>query len=232
MAERVIAIIPARGGSKGIPRKNLRPLLGRPLIAYAIEAAQLSEYVDRVIVSTDDLEIANVSASFGAETIERPAAISGDLSSSESALLHALDHLDTVESYRPDLLVFLQCTSPLTKPEDIDATIDRLRAEDADSALAVVPVHCFLWHVNAQGEAVGINHDKRERLLRQQRDPEYVETGAIYVLRVKEFLKARHRFFGKTVLSILPEERNLDIDTILDFERAASVIRARQEERA
>ena len=109
---KVLAIIPARGGSKGIPRKNLRKLAGKPLIAYAIETAHASYYVNRIIVSTDDQEIAEVSKGFGAEYIQRPIEISGDSASSESALLHTLEQLYTLEAYEPNLLVFLQCTSP------------------------------------------------------------------------------------------------------------------------
>src|SRR4030095_2662146 len=106
----VLAIISARGGSKGILRKNVRLLAGKPLIAHTIEQAKAAQRVSREAVSTDHPEIAKVSRKFGAEVIERPAEISGDSASSESALLHALSWLDQSQRYRPDLLVFLQCT--------------------------------------------------------------------------------------------------------------------------
>ena len=124
----VLAIIPARGGSKGIPRKNVRPLLGRPLLAHSIEHARQAPSVTRVVVSTDDAEIAAVARRFGAEVVDRPAEISGDAASSESALLHVLDHLRDAEGYEPDLVVFLQATSPLRRPGDVQGAIETLDA--------------------------------------------------------------------------------------------------------
>jgi YrbI family 3-deoxy-D-manno-octulosonate 8-phosphate phosphatase len=215
-----IAIIPARGGSKGIPRKNARPLTGRPLVAHTIEQARRSAYINRVVVSTDDVEIAAIAQQYGAELVWRPAEISGDAASSEAALLHALEHLQQREAYTPDILVFLQCTSPLTSLEDIDGAIQTLLNEEADSVFTAAPFHYFLWRSGADGEAVGINHDKNYRQMRQQREPEYVETGAVYVMRVPGFVQARHRFFGKTVLYEMPPERCLEIDEPVDFEIA------------
>ena len=226
-----LAIIPARGGSKGIPRKNIRPLLGKPLIAYNIEQAQRARLVNRVVVSTDDAEIAAISRQYGAEVVWRPAEISGDTASSKSALLHALEHLRQAEGYQPDLLVFLQCTSPLTLAEDIDNTIQALLAAQADCALAVIPFHYFIWKPDESGDALGVNHDKRVRLLRQEREPQYLETGAVYVMRVAGFLDARHRFFGKTALHVMPAERRLEIDDPVDFEIAGVLIQEQAAQR-
>ncbi|SDA36739.1 acylneuraminate cytidylyltransferase [Sphingomonas sp. NFR15] len=211
-----LAIIPARGGSKGIPRKNVLPLGGVPLIAHSIHAARAASRVDRVVVSTDDDEIASVARRYGAEVVRRPAELASDTASSEAALLHTLDALREGEGYEPDLLVFLQCTSPLTAPEDIDGTIAALIDRRADSALAVTPFHYFLWGEDADG-AHGVNHDKSVRLMRQQRTPEYLETGAVYVMKTEGFRAARHRFFGKTVLFDTPIERRLEIDEPADF---------------
>jgi CMP-N-acetylneuraminic acid synthetase len=194
-----LAIIPARGGSKGIPRKNILPLAGKPLIAYNIEQARLAHSVNRVVVSTDDAEIGAIARQYGAEVVWRPAEISGDSASSESALLHVLESLQAAEGYRPDVLVFLQCTSPLTLAEDIDGTLQALLDAQADTALAVIPFHYFVWKPQPDGDAVGINHNKGYRPLRQEREPQYLETGAVYVMRVPGFEAARHRFFGKTV---------------------------------
>ena len=154
-----LAIIPARGGSKGIPRKNVLPLAGKPLIAHNILAARAASRVSRVVVSTDDAEIAAVAKDYGAEVVMRPDALAGDVSRSEDALLHVLDTLEQEEDYRPDMIAFLQCTSPLTAPEDIDGTLAALGDKGADSALAVVPFHYFLWSEQGDGGADGINHD-------------------------------------------------------------------------
>lgn len=220
-----LAVIPARGGSKGIPRKNARPVGGKPLVGWTVEAARAAERVDRVVVSTDDPEIAALSARYGAGVVPRPAEISGDLASSEAALRHALDHLRDTEGYAPERLVFLQCTSPLTAPEDIDGTIEALEREGADTALAVVPFHYFLWRRGDDGGGLGINHDKAVRLLRQQRAPEFLETGAVYVMKTAGFLEVGHRFFGKTALYEMPAERRWEVDDPIDMEIAEVLLR-------
>ena len=224
---KTVAIIPARGGSEGIPRKNVRLLAGKPLIAHTIGTATQASNVNRVVVSTDDDEISAISRQWGAEVILRPAKISTDISSSELALLHALEHLHENEGYSPDLLVFLQCTSPLTLPEDIDGTVQALLDQEADSSLAVTPFHYFLWRWDLNGDAIGVNHDKRVRPLRQERDLQYLETGAVYVMRTKGFKKARHRFFGKTAMYVMPPERCLEIDEPVQLAIAEFLLSAR-----
>jgi YrbI family 3-deoxy-D-manno-octulosonate 8-phosphate phosphatase len=226
-----LAIIPARGGSKGIPHKNVRPLAGKPLIAYNIEQAQRSKWINRLVVSTDDAEIAAVARQYGAEVVWRPSEISGDTASSELALLHTMEYLEQAEGYLPEIVVFLQCTSPLTLAEDMDGTVQALLDQQADSALAVMPFHYFLWKPDATGDVVGINHDKLVRPLRQQREPQYLETGAVYVMRAQGFRQARHRFFGKTALYEMPAERRLEIDDPVDLKVAEVLLRAQESQR-
>ncbi|RUL87166.1 acylneuraminate cytidylyltransferase [Tautonia sociabilis] len=220
----IIAVIPARGGSKGLPRKNVLPVAGKPLLGWTVEAARASRLVGRVVVSTDDPEIAAVALRFGAEVVDRPAELSGDSASSESALLHTLDVLRGREGYEPDLLAFLQCTSPLTAPEDIDGTIEALERQSADTALAVVPFHYFLW----RPDGTGINHDKARRPLRQEREPQFLEAGAVYAMKVPGFRAAKHRFFGKTALYEMPAERRWEIDDPADLEIAGALLRRRE----
>lgn len=222
-----LCIIPARGGSKGIPRKNVRPLAGKPLLAHAIEKAQASRYINRVVISTDDAEIADVARRWGADVVMRPAELATDTASSESALLHALDFLAESEGYQPEILVFIQCTAPLMTVEDVDGTVAALLEKDADSALAVAPFYHFVWREDEQGEAQAINHDKRVRPMRQQREPQFWEPGAVYALRVAGFRQARFRFFGKTVIYVMPAEHASEIDEPLDFEMAEMILRAR-----
>jgi len=214
---KILSVIPARGGSKGIPHKNIRPLDGKPLVAHTIHSAQNSSYIQKVIVSTDDMEIGSVAQSFGADVIWRPHDLSGDKSPSEHAILHVLETLQESEGYCPDITVFLQCTSPLTSSADIDGTIRSLLDEDADTALAVAPFHYFLWRKDDLEGAIGINHDKTSRLMRQAQEPQYLETGAVYVMRTEGFIKHKHRFFGKTVLYAMARERVLEIDEPSDF---------------
>ncbi len=225
-----LAIIPARGNSKGIPRKNVKLLAGKPLIAHMIDQARQARNVNRVVVSTDDPEIAAIAEQHGAEVIWRPAGISGDMVSSESALLHSLGYLQRKEGYEPDLVVFLQCTAPLTLPEDIDGTVQALLDENADSALAVTPFHYFLWRHDQHGDAIGINHDKQVRQLRQDREPQFLETGAVYVMRTAGFKEAKHRFFGKTAMYVMPPDRCWEIDELVDLRIAEVLLRERQQQ--
>lgn len=220
-----IAIIPARGGSKGILGKNIRMLCGKPLISWTIEAAQQSASIGRVVVSTDSDEIGGVAKAFGAEVIWRPAAISGDAASSEEALIHALGYIKEKERRLPELLAFLQCTAPLTTSEDIDGTVEALTQNRADVAFSVTGFHGFLWRDDACGVAEGINHEKSVRLLRQQRERQYQETGAVYVMRTEGFMKAKHRFFGKTVMHETPLGRCIDIDEPVDLLIAEVLLR-------
>ena len=211
----VCAVIPARGGSKGIPRKNLLTIGGFPLVALSIRAARGAQKVGRVAVSTDDAEIAAVARKFGAEVIARPADLSGDTASSEVALLHAIGALDAT-GVAPEVIVFLQCTSPLTQPADIDAAIAMLEDENADCVFSAAPTHRFFWRQEADGEAVGINHTRDVRPRRQDRPPEFEETGSFYVMRRAGFVAARHRFFGRVRILPVPPERGMEIDSVGD----------------
>lgn len=230
MPVETLAVIPARGGSKGVPRKNLRLLAGKPLVAHSIEQALSAEAVSRVVVSTEDPEIALTARRYGAEVIDRPLALSQDHSSSESALLHVLEVLRQAEAYEPARLAFLQCTSPLLLAEDIDAIFAALEENQADSALSASRFHGFLWRqAGSEHVAAGINHDQRVRERRQDREPQFHENGAVYAMRTAGFVAAGHRFFGKTILHEMPAERSLEIDSPLDFEIAEVVCRRRQQ---
>jgi YrbI family 3-deoxy-D-manno-octulosonate 8-phosphate phosphatase len=226
-----LAIIPARGGSKGIPRKNIRLLGGKPLIAHMITQAKMCRSVDRLVVSTDDDEISDIAVQYGAEVIRRPRELSTDTASSEASLLHVIDHLQNEEGYECDILVFLQCTSPLTQAKDIDGAIEALLSGNADTAFSATPSHCFIWKKDADNSAVAVNHNKTKRPLRQDFEPGYVETGAIYVMRTSGFREARFRFFGKTVIYPTPPERFIDIDEHHDLVVAEALMHYGQERR-
>ena len=222
-----IAIIPARGGSKGLPRKNVLPLCGRPLLAWNILAAAEACGAGNVFVTTDDAEIIPVGLRYGARIIQRPANLSVDTASSETALLHALEEIRIERGGLPDYFLFLQCTSPLTTAADIRDVITTLESKAADTVLSVTPSHRFLWKSAAEGTAVGINHDSRVRLRRQDMEPEFAENGAIYGMRTRGFLEQKHRFFGKTMVHVMPEERSWEIDSHTDFKIAEILLRER-----
>ncbi len=221
------AIIPARGGSKGIPGKNLRPIAGRALIVHAVRAALDCPLVDRVAVSTDDPMIAAAATAEGAEVIWRPADISGDTASSESALLHGLGFWKTA-GFEPDYLLFLQCTSPLTRAADIEGLIRHALATGADTAFTGVATHRFIWRQNTDGNWNGVNHDKSKRPRRQDREAEIMENGAAYLIRTSGFLETKHRFFGKTVCWELPAHHGIEIDEELDLQLLHAVAAHRQ----
>lgn len=227
---KIIAVIPARGGSKGIPGKNIKMLCGRPLISYMIESALKSKFIERVFVSTDSQEISQTARMWGAKVINRPPEISGDNASSESALLHSLEELGR-DGLSPEILVFLQCTSPLTLPEDIDGTIRALIENNADSAFSAANFHYFLWKREPDGNMSGINHEKTVRPRRQEREPQYLETGAVYVMKATGFKKAGFRFFGKTAVHVMPPERCLEIDEPVDLALAESFLLNRKREK-
>lgn len=214
----VVAIIPARGGSKGVPGKNLRRVGGRTLVARAIDAATASRLIDRVVVSTDDPAIALEARAAGAEVVLRPADLSGDTASSESALLHALDKLKPA----PRVLAFIQATSPFIDAGDLDAAIDRVLSNDADSVFSGVESHTFLWKQGTEG-ATGINHDSAVRLRRQEREAEFAETGAFYVMRTAGFRQAGHRFFGRVAVCVVDTVRAIEIDTEADLRMAQAL---------
>ena len=213
-----IAIIPARGGSKGIPRKNLKKVGRYSLLARSIRACKKSSCIDAVYVSTDDEEIAEEALRFGAKVIQRPAEISGDTASSESALFHVLDVVEGQEGRYPDYTFFLQCTSPFIEASDLDKAFEDIVKAGADSLFAASASHAFIWKSDKDGNAYGVNHDKAVRKRRQELEPEYRETGAFYLFDTSGFLNAKHRFFGKTILHEVPQIRAIEIDSIEDLE--------------
>ena len=194
--KRIVALIPARGGSKGVPRKNLHPLGGVPLIAHTILQAKESARVDRVVVTTDDLEIDQVARRYGAEVIERPRELADDEASSESALLHAIEFLEREDAYTPDLVVFLQCTSPLRTPADIDGAITKLEEANADALFSGTTLHGFVWQ--RTGESLSpMTYDAAARPRRQDIGEHVVENGSIYVFKPEILRQTGNRLGGR-----------------------------------
>jgi len=224
----VLAVIPARGGSKGIPNKNMINFGGKPLVAWNIEAALDSKSVSRVVVSTDSAEIAEISRRYGAEIVDRPECLSGDGATSESALIHALQVLENEDNYCPDLLCFMQCTSPLTVAADIDNAVQKLIKDGADSCFTAKEFHYFVWEEDADGALSGINHDKSCRQRRQDIHPQYEENGAVYVMKTNGFLASKHRFFGKTIVSLMTPENSVEIDDRIDLVVADAMLKFRE----
>jgi len=210
----ILAIIPARGGSKGILNKNIQNVGGIPLVVRTINVALKSKLINKIIVSTDDSRIADIAIDNGAEVIKRPSEISGDTASSELALLDTLMQIKNRDNYVPEVVVFLQCTSPFTELDDIDGTINALISNNADCALAVTKFHHFLWkYDNNKDSLIGLNHnEKQQRKCRQELTTQFLETGSVYVMRTKKFIKYKKRFFGRIAYHVIPKHRVFEID--------------------
>lgn len=217
------AFVPARGGSKGIPGKNVRTVDGVPLVVRAVTTARAAGSVDRVVVSTDDDTIAELACGAGAEVIRRPPELAADDTASEVVLVHALDVLRAGGSDDPDVTVLVQCTSPFTESSDIDGTIALLYERDADCAFTAARTRSFLWREEPTG-IVAVNHDARVRPRRQDRAVEFAETGAVYAMRTAGFRRAGHRFFGDLVVFEVPVERAFEIDDPADLELAERLV--------
>jgi len=176
----VVCIIPARGGSKRVIGKNLMPLAGRPALAWSLLHARDSQLVDEVVVSTDDHDIALLARDYGAEVVMRPAHLSHDTATSESALLHALDARNAAGRDDPELVVFLQCTSPVRHEDDIDNAIRLFRKEQADSVFSACENSRLIWGMQG-AEPVALNYDWQKRQREQEMARQYRENGSIYV---------------------------------------------------
>lgn len=215
-------IILARGGSKGVPGKNLKKIGGLSLVARSVRAGRAAQGVDVVAVSTDDAAIAAEAAAHGARVIDRPADLSGDGASSESGWLHAMDVLGPSER-----VVFLQCTSPFTTGADIDAVLARMEDTGAACALSVVEDHGFLWGVGEDGLGQGVNHAHLEpRKRRQDLPPQYLENGAIYAARSDDFRRVGRRFCGPVALAVVTHPP-VEIDTPADLAMCQQLALAR-----
>ncbi|MEV7857433.1 N-acylneuraminate cytidylyltransferase [Streptomyces hirsutus] len=231
---RVLAVIPARGGSKGVPAKNLAPVGGAPLVTRAVRECRAARHVTDVVVSTDDQAIAAAARQAGAEIVMRPAAIAGDLATSEAAVLHAMDAHEALHGDRVDVVLLVQCTSPFLIREDIDGVAGAVAAQGADTAVTVAPFHGFVWR-DAAGEepagsrgdggsgGFGVNHDKSFRPRRQDRPQDLLETGAAYAMDAAGFREHQHRFFGRTELVRTDPARVLEIDDPHDLARARAL---------
>ncbi|MDR6906813.1 N-acylneuraminate cytidylyltransferase [Agromyces sp. 3263] len=213
------AVIPARGGSQGLPGKNVARVGGIPLVARAVMAALAAARIARVVVTTDDDAIAEAARVAGAEVVMRPASLAGPTASSESAVLHALEQLDAVDP----VTIFIQATSPFIDPADLDAAVDQVVRGHRDAVFSAAPTHVFLWREDAAAGAVGVNHDAAQRPRRQDREPEFAETGAFYVFRTEGFRAAGHRFFGRVGVQPVHPDHAIEIDDAADLDRARAL---------
>jgi len=221
ISPRVVVVVPARGGSKGVPLKNLERVAGRSLVARAVDAALAASTVDLVVVSTDHPAIATEALAAGARVVNRPVDLADDRASSESALLHALDVL-AAEGIDPKVTVLVQATSPFIDPATLDRAVRRVLDEENDCVLAAATTHAFVWRV-VDGQAEAVDHDAGERVRRQDREARFRETGAFYAMRTTGLRAAGHRFFGRIGVELVDEHDSLEIDTKEDLQLARAL---------
>ncbi|MEV0892833.1 acylneuraminate cytidylyltransferase [Promicromonospora sp. MEB111] len=223
-----VVVIPARGGSQGVPLKNLARVDGITLVGRAVQASLAAPSVAEVIVSTDHDEIAAEARLHGARVVVRPAEIAGSTASSESALLHVLDRVEAGDGGLPaqeipPVTVLVQCTSPFIDPEDLDTAIRRVTRGEKDVVVAVSETHDFQWRID-DGVATPVGHTTDFRPRRQDRAPHFRETGAFYVMRTDGFRETGRRFFGDVGIQPLAPEWSIEIDEPRDLWLARQLV--------
>ena len=210
----IISIIPARGGSKGLPKKNIKQFLGEPLIVHSINYSLSSTRINTTYVTTDDPEIKKISKKAGATIINRPKSLSGDTATTESAIEHALQNI-TIE---PDIVVLLQPTSPFRPENSLDKAIEHFIFNNYDSLLSITPTHNFIWNVSNDIAIPRYNFKNRPR--RQDINNEnmnYIENGSLYIFKTNHFKNHNNRLGGRIGYVIFDEKFSKEIDSKLDF---------------
>ena len=223
---KIISIIPARGGSKGLPKKNILELAGKPLIAWTIESSLKSKYISKTIVSSDCDEILNISSKYGSEILKRPDELARDTTPTEPVVEHILQNIKDLGNY--SYLVLLQPTSPLRDEKDIDEAISKLIQEkDATALISVKEIDNKIlkaFKINNNGYLEGLSNNKYPFMRRQDLPKVFMPNGAIYIISINEFLKTKRLFSDNAISYLMNEEKSLDIDTIDDFEKIKNYI--------
>jgi CMP-N,N'-diacetyllegionaminic acid synthase len=223
MTKRILSIIPARAGSKGLPRKNRIDLAGKPLIAWTIEASLNSKYITKTVVSSDSDEMLKIAKEYGAGIIKRPGELATDTASSESVAAHVLEYIEEEFNF----VVLLQPTSPLRNTEDIDSSFEKLFRENATALISVCETDNKIlkaFKENKKGFIEGILNNKYPFMRRQDLPKIYMSNGAIYIVKVGDFLKNDSFYTAKTISYVMSGARSLDIDTKEDLKKVKESI--------
>ncbi len=216
---KILAVIPARAGSKRIPNKNIRNFLGQPLIAYAIRQALKVPFADRVIVDTDSPKIAAIAKKSGAEVpFLRPAELATDTASANDALLHLLTRLKKEQNYVPDYILYLQATSPLREMKDIQDCWNLIKKNKADTVLTICPTHPRLYYLDEKQSIILANGSEKQSTNVQQWRPAYILNGCfVYIVKTSAFLREKSIITKNTKAVICPKWRSVDLDEPEDW---------------
>lgn len=213
---KIVSLIPARGGSKRIPRKNIKPLNGKPMIYYTIKAS-LDSKVDETWVSTEDEEIKKIAENFGAKVLDRPEKYAQDTSSTEEVMLHFTENVDY------DILVTLELTYPLMTKQDINKSIDKMIKGKCDSLLSLTKHKMFRWETK-KDEAVSVDYDPKKRPRMQEYNGYLVEEGGIFLTKKEILLKEKCRLGGKIGYYLL-DHPSVDVDNEVDLKIAETLMK-------
>lgn len=227
----ILAIIPARGGSKGIPKKNIKSFNGKPLISFTIEEAKKSKYIDRIVVSTEDEEISKICQKYGAEVpYARPMELAKDDTPTIDCIIHMLKWFEENEHYVPDYVCLLQCTSPLRTSNDIDSAIDKMINLGMDGIVSICEAEVNPYWTNVfVEEKLEYFIESGKKITRRQELPKvYRVNGAIYILRTNVLLEKKTFEPDNITGHIMSPESSIDIDNSIDFKLAELIIKERE----
>lgn len=220
-----VAIIPARGGSKGIPKKNILSFCNKPLISWSITQALKAKSVDSVWVTSDCEEILSVAKNHGARTIKRPIDLASDNASSESAWIHALEYIES-KNIPVNLVIGMQATSPLRSSRDLDLAVDLFHNEAADSMFTSFTIEdFFIWKQSEEGQLDGVNHDPVNRKPRQQIEKNYLENGSFYLFRPEGIRRTNNRLHGRIRTFSMDGYKRFQIDSPEDLKLCETIMR-------
>jgi len=223
--KRVIALVAARGGSKGIPGKNLVDVCGKPLLAWTIEQAKAVPAISEVVVSSDSDEILKISEAYGAIGVARPVDISTDFATSESAWIHALQAREKIVGSF-DTVVALQATSPIRESRDIEEGLTHFEKEKLDSLMSACEVEDFFnWRLNKDGLAESVNYDWRNRRRRQEIEKRYLENGSFYVCHAALLRETGNRLGGRIGMYVMDRHKMFQIDRPEDIDLCTAIMR-------
>jgi len=220
----ILSIIPARGGSKEIPMKNIVKLNNKPLLFYSINSSLNSKYISRTIVSTDNEKIAETAIKLGSEVVKRPKKLSGDKLPMEPAIEHVLKVLKNNENYFPDIIIILPNTSPLRTSLHIDDALRKFFNGNYDSLTSGFKGIQFMWKLKGKF-IIPLNNDPKNRSNRQDNKDRYIENGAIHITKYKSFMKSKCKLSGKIGIYEMPEEISFEIDTKYDLKIAEFMLK-------
>ena len=213
---KVLSIIPARGGSKGIPLKNLVMLNQKPLLYYTVTASLKSKIINKTVVSTDNKKIGKVALKLGAEVVYRPKKLATDTTALEPVIEHVLNYLNRHQNYTPDIIVILQNTSPLRTAKHIDEALTLMRKQNYDSILSGFSIHTFLWK-KSKKTIIPLDYNPKKRPNRQNIHEQLFENGAIFATKTRCFTKNNCRISGKIGFYKMPLENSYNVDSYDDL---------------